>query len=228
MMKNFEFYALGNKHPLLRSYALRGVVDERGSYGPDDLLKAQHRVYMDWLEHVKRTRVEPDLFSCSFYEWMLRNADTTFVARPGDLVKYKGQYCLVKERVAPSWCNAWRVMADGTVKQVDWPQPLCTLGLEFPNGHTTTCDASDEALEPAGIPPEVFALACGRAKNCPMMMKGGDMHKIYIRAGANQGRRRVARGHRHTRARLVQRLARRALVPGRTQGRRPAMKGDAE
>ena len=172
MMKNFEFYAFENKHPLLRLYALRGILDERHSYSPDALLKAQHRVYMDWLEHVKRSRVEPDLFSCSFYEWQLRDADTAFIVKPGDLVKYKGEFCLVKNRPAPSWCNTWRVV-DGTVQETERPRPICGLTLEFPDGHTTSCNASDEGLEPAGIPPEVFALACGRAKDCPMM-KGAE------------------------------------------------------
>ena len=172
MMKNFEFYAFENKHPLLRLYALRGILDNRSSYSLDALLKAQHRVYMDWLEHVKKTATRADLFSCSFYEWLLRNADTAFIVKPGDLVKYGGKFCLVKERTAPSWCNAWRVADDGTMQQTEWPQPLCTVSLEFPDGLTMSYNASDEGLGPAGIPPEVFALACGRAKDCPMM-KGG-------------------------------------------------------
>jgi hypothetical protein len=167
-MKNFEYYAAGNKNAVVRRYALRGVVDERGAYRPEDMLKAQHRVYMDWLEHVKKTAKRSDLFSCSFYEWQLRNADTTFVVRPGDLVKYRGVYCLVKDRTDPSWCNAWRVV-DGTVRQAEWPQPLCTINLEFPDGHEGYCNAEDSDLEPADIPPEVFALACGRAKDCPML-----------------------------------------------------------
>ena len=170
-MKNFEFYAGDNKNPMLRSYALRGVVDKQDSYSSDAMLKAQYRVYEDWLEHVKRSIAKPDAFSCSFYEWMLRNADTMFVVRPGDLVKYAGRYCLVKERMAPGWCTTWRVV-DGTVQQAIWPQPLCGLKLEYPDGSDHYINAEDGSLEPADIPPEVFALACGRAKDCPMM-KGG-------------------------------------------------------
>lgn len=168
MRNNFEFYDGGNEDPVVRAYALRGVVDTRGAYSTDNLLKAQHRVYMDWLEHVKKTALRPDLFSCSFYEWLLRNADTAFVVKPGDLVKYKGQFCLVKEREPASWCNAWRVI-DGTVQHVEWPLAICAIKLEFPDGHTSNYSAESSDLEPADIPPEVFALACKRAKDCPMI-----------------------------------------------------------
>lgn len=173
-MKNFEFYAAGNKNAVVRRYALRGIVDKNGSYSPRDLLKAQYRVYEEWLAHVNRVASKPGMVGCSFYEWMLRDADSAFVVKPGDLVKYDGAYCIVKDRTGtdPSWCRSWQVVA-GAAQQVDRPLPLCTVNLEFADGHVAYCNAEDPRLEPADIPPEVFALACGRARECPMLKEGG-------------------------------------------------------
>lgn len=169
MMKNFEFYAVSsNNHPLLRSYALRGVVDDRGLYSTGDLLKAQHKVYKDWLDTM-RTYLND--FECPFYEWMLRGADTAFVVKEGDLVKYNGQYCVVRRKFDPRWELSWCVV-DGVVREVRRPTPLRNVTVEFPDGRTTLISADDGGLVPADIPPEVFALACGRAKDCLMMNRG--------------------------------------------------------
>ena len=171
-MRNFEYYAASNKNAMVQRYALRGVVDERGAYCPEDLLKAQYRVYGEWLAHVNKGASESRVVGCTFYEWMLREADSAFVVKPGDLVKYKGVYCLVKDRTDPSWCNSWQVVA-GAVQQVERPQPSCCFNLGFPDGRIVCCNAGDSDLAPAEIPPEVFALACSRAKDCPMMKNGG-------------------------------------------------------
>lgn len=171
-MRNFEFYAAGNKNAVVRRYALRGVVDGYGGYSPGNLLKAQYRVYEEWLACVNKIAPNPGMVGCSFYEWMLREADSAFAVKPGDLVKCKRAYCIVKDRTDPSWCRSWAVVA-GAVQQVDRPQPFCTIVLEFPDGHEVRCDATDPCLEPADIPPEVFALACGRARECPMLKEGG-------------------------------------------------------
>lgn len=169
-MRNFEFYAVDSKHPLLRSYALRGVVDARGSYSPERLLKAQHNVYKDWLDTMK-TYLKS--FECSFYEWMLREADMSFVVKDGDLVKHKGRYCVVRRKLDPTWESTWCVMC-GSVREAMRPKPLKSLHLEHPDGSVRSLNAEDEGLEPADIPPEVFALACGRARECPMLKEGGD------------------------------------------------------
>lgn len=168
MMKNFEFYAPANKNQMVLHYALRGLLDERGSYYPEALLKAQHRVYRDWLDTMKTYL---NGFECPFYEWMLRAADTSFVVKDGDLVKYDGQYCVVRRRFSPDWVAAWRVVGD-VVREVRRPQPLRGVSVEFPDGRVVSCNAEDSSLKPADIPPEVFALACGRAKDCPMLNGG--------------------------------------------------------
>lgn len=170
-MKNFEYYSPESRNALVLRYALRGVVDERGAYRPEDLLKAQYRVYGEWLARVNKGASESRVVGCTFYEWMLRSADVAFVVKPGDLVKYKGAYCIVKDRTDPSWCNSWQVVA-GAVQRTERPQQYRCFNLGFPDGRVICCDADDRELEPADIPPEVFALACSRAKDCPMM-KGG-------------------------------------------------------
>lgn len=167
-MKNFEFYDVSNKHPLLRSYALRGILNECNSYRASDLLKAQHKVYKDWLDTM---RTYLNGFECPFYEWMIRDADTAFVVKEGDLVKYNGQYCVIRRKFDPKWENFWCVV-DGVVREVRRPHSLRTVTGEFPDGSVHRINAEDGGLKPADIPPEVFALACKRAKDCPMM-KGG-------------------------------------------------------
>lgn len=164
-MKNFEFYSFGHRNPMVRRYALRGILDERGSYRPEQLLQVQHKVYKDWLDTMKAYLTG---FECPFYEWMLREADTAFVVKEGELVKYKGRYCVVRRKFDPDWVNAWRVVGD-VVQEVRRPNPMRSLSLEYPDGSVHHFNAEDEGLEPADIPPEVFALACGRAKDCPMM-----------------------------------------------------------
>lgn len=164
-MKNFEFYSAGNRNPMVRRYALRGLLDKRGTYYPEQLLKAQHRVYRDWLDTM---RYYLGGFECSFYEWMLREADTSFVVKEGDLVMYKRRYCVVRRSLDPDWSDAWSVV-DGVVRKVRRPNPLRSVSVEYPDGSVQSFDAEDDGFEPADIPPEVFALACGRAKGCPMM-----------------------------------------------------------
>lgn len=65
-----------------------------------------------------------------------------------------------------------RILEELVVPCVRRPASLRRLSVEYPDGSVHSIDAEDEGLEPADIPPEVFALACGRAKGCPMM-KGG-------------------------------------------------------
>lgn len=164
-MKNFEFYAPANKNQMVLHYALRGLLDKRGSYYPEELLKAQHRVYRDWLDTMKAYL---NGFECPFYEWMLREADTSFVVKDGDLVMYERRYCVVRRRFDPDWVDAWRVVGDA-VREVRRPKPLRSVFVEYPDGSLHSINAEDADLEPADIPPEVFALACGRAKDCPML-----------------------------------------------------------
>jgi hypothetical protein len=155
---------------LVNGYVMRGLTDDRGSYSPSKLLARQHAVYLKWLATVHEYS---PTFSCGFYEWRCRSCDAAFIFKPGDLVKYDGRYCVVVRR-CPSgvgWANSWRLRY-GMPSLGLWPDQMTAVELKDPDGRTYTVDALDRNIEPADIPPEVFALACGKAKNCPMM-KGG-------------------------------------------------------
>lgn len=167
-MNNLEYYSVSGKNKMVLHYAMRGVLDNSGAYSLRGLLEAQHKVYKDWLATMK---AHISHFECSFYEWGLRRADTAFTVKPGDLVKYNGTYCVVRERHEPSWIDSWRIVGD-IAQEARWPQPMCSIEVEHPDGSKHCYNAEDGGLEPADIPPEVFALACGRAKDCPIM-KGG-------------------------------------------------------
>lgn len=158
---------------LVESYVMRGLVDGRGTYWPNKLLARQYDVYLEWLAAVRESA---DGFNrCGFYEWLSRDCDAAFVFKPGDLVKHDGHYCVVVRR-CPSrvdWVNSWRLRS-GTPTQEPWPDSLNTVELKDSDGRTCVVNALAEGIEPADIPPEVFALACGRAKECPMMKGGRD------------------------------------------------------
>ena len=155
---------------LVLAYALRGLLDSRGAYRPQDLLSRQYAVYKDWLGEVRK---HIPSFSCGFYEWLSRNCDSAFVFKPGDLVKHDGRYCVVTRWFLDgmSWVKRWRIR-NGVPEQETWPHQMITVELKDPSGDTRTVSALAGGIEPADIPPEVFALACEKAKNCPMM-KGG-------------------------------------------------------
>ena len=175
-MRNDELYSPGclddHAKRLVLAYALRGVIDDRGCYSEQELLAAQHRVYKEWLAAVRETTTG---FDCSFYEWAARGdmCDAAFVFAPGDLVKHNGRYCVVAERItrSVSWTEKWRIV-NGVPRLGSWPQPMAAVVLKEADGSRHSVNAFD--LEPADIPPEVFALVCGRAKDCPMMKGGRD------------------------------------------------------
>lgn len=155
---------------LVVNYALRGLVDGRGTYSPDKLLARQHAVFLEWLAAVHEHQ---STFSCGFYEWLCRGCDSAFVFRPGDLVEFGGRYCVVVRRRTRevTWVNSWRIRC-GMPVQDSWPQPVTMVELKDADGRVSIPDALCESIAPADIPPEIFALACGKAKDCPMM-KGG-------------------------------------------------------
>lgn len=173
-MRNDELFspACKNDHlkRLVNGYVLRGLLDDRGSYSPSKLLARQHAVYLEWLAAVHEGC---STFSCGFYEWLCRDCDAAFIFKPGDLVKHDGRYCVVTRRCPDGvkWVNSWRLRC-GMPTLGLWPQRLNTVELKDPDGHTYTVSALAGNTEPADIPPEVFTLACGKAKDCPMM-KGG-------------------------------------------------------
>lgn len=154
---------------LVLAYALRGLLDSSSAYTRKDLLSRQYAVYKEWLGEVCK---HTPGFSCGFYEWMSRDCDSAFVLTPGDLVKYDGRYCVVT-RWCPdgiSWEARWRI-SNGVIEQKGWPFGVSTVELKDPSGRTYTRHVLDGNIEPADIPHEVFALACEKAKDCPM--RGG-------------------------------------------------------
>lgn len=152
---------------LVKGYVLRGLVDDRGTYAPGILLARQHAVYEEWLSAIREHTTS---FVCGFYEWMRRSCDSAFVFKSGDLVKFKGHYCVVDRRRTHgvAWTTHW-CLRNGTVVSEPWPTPVCEVELKDFNGKVSFVDVLDGSIEPADIPLEVFALACGKAKGCPMM-----------------------------------------------------------
>jgi hypothetical protein len=153
--------------PLAVRYALRGVLDDRGTYRPDILLRRQLEIYTEWLAFARCSNVALAAYDCSFYEWSLREGDPAFLVKPGHLVMLDGAYAVVVGRVFPGICGCWRVRPDGTVANDTAPQTCTKVEVRFADGRTSHVDALK--LKPADIPAEVFALACGKAADCPMM-----------------------------------------------------------
>lgn len=170
-MRNDELFNPNCPDPhasrLVRAYVLRGLVDGRGTYYPDKLLGMQHAVYEEWLAAIRTSKPK---FYCGFYEWQSRDCDSAFALKPGDLVKYNGQYCVVIGRRLRNmvWSTKWRLV-DGTPELRDWPKTITAVKLKDTAGEVSIVDVLGGSIEPADIPPEIFALACGKAKDCPMM-----------------------------------------------------------
>lgn len=151
-----------------KRYVMRGLTDDHGTYSIDELLARQHGVYEKWLAAVRESTTG---FNCGFYEWLSRSCDASFVFKPGDLVKYDGDYCVVVRRRTRevTWVNSWR-LRNGMIVQEPWPQPMREVELKDNDGKVFIVDVlHNRSVEPADIPPEVFALACEKAKDCPMM-----------------------------------------------------------
>lgn len=157
---------------LVLNYALRNVLDGNRCYSEETLIAAQYMVYKEWLAEVRKSNTG---FSCCFHEWLSREEDTAFIFKPGDLVEYKGRYCVVTGRIdlGVGWTTRWRIV-DGTPMNAAWPQQMTTLNIKGADGRVRCVHGLDDDLKPADIPPEVFALACGRAKDCPMLKGGSD------------------------------------------------------
>lgn len=168
-MNNLEYYSVPGNNKMVLHYAMRGVRSDSGAYSPRELLEAQCRVYEDWLATMKAQA--GGHFECSFYEWGLRRADTAFTVKPGDLVKYKGTYCIVRKRPEPSWVDSWRIVGD-VAQETKWPQPMCCIEVECPDGSSHYYNMEDGGLEPADIPQEILSLARGRAKDCSEAERG--------------------------------------------------------
>ena len=175
-MKNSELFNPGcpaeHAKKLVKAYALRGLLDNCGAYKWDKLLAMQNAVYTEWLAAVRASTTS---FNCDFYEWLGCDCDSAFVFRPGDLVKHDGHYCVVVRR-HPSgvdWANSWH-LRNGIVVKETWPQPLRTVELKDADGHVSVENALAENIEPTDFPPEVFALACRKAKDCPILKGGSD------------------------------------------------------
>lgn len=173
-MRNDELYSPScpDEHAkkLVLAYALRGLLDNRQCYTDDKLLAAQCKIYEEWLAAMRESK--PD-FNCDFYEWRSlggSSCDAAFIFKPGDLVKNDGHYCMVVRRETRNqgWVNSWRVR-DGKPVHIVWPLPACVVELKYPDGRVYAVNALAKSIEPADIPSEVFALACERATNCPMI-----------------------------------------------------------
>ena len=176
-MKNYELFSPEcpdqRVKDLVFSYALHNVLDNDRRYTDEKLLDAQHRLYREWFATMRKTRPG---FVCCFYEWMTRDADSALIFSPGDLVKYNGHYCVVAERLTRNveWGIKWRVTGAIPMKE-DWPKAMTALNVREANGRLRYVDGLDIHLEQADIPPEVFALACGKANDCPMLKGGHDV-----------------------------------------------------
>lgn len=174
-MRNDELFSphcpVNHAERLVLAYVLHGMTDVRKSYRPEHLLAKQHAVYEEWLADVRKVTTS---FDCGFYEWLRRDCDAAFVFKPGDLVKHDGRYCVVTRRrtYGVGWTNRWRILNGMTVNE-PWPHPMREVELKDPDGKVFLIDGMHESIEPADIPPEVFALACEKAKGCPMMRGGG-------------------------------------------------------
>ena len=173
-LRNDELFSPGcpddHAKKLVVNYALRGLVDGRGSYSSDRLLTMQYVAYEGWLAAMRESSPK---FDCGFYEWLCRGCDSAFVFKPGDLVGFGDRYCVVVRRRTRevTWVNSWRIRCEAPTTE-NWPQPVTMVELKDSSGKVFVVDALCSSIEPAAIPPEIFALACGRAKDCPMM-KGG-------------------------------------------------------
>ena len=92
-------------------------------------------------------------------------------------MKCDDRYCVVVRwyENGIGWMNSWR-LPDGAVAPVQkpWPTPLGSVELKNPEGRISVVNALASCIEPADIPSEVFALACGTAKDCPMLKGGAD------------------------------------------------------
>lgn len=176
-MRNRELYspACPDAHAkaLVLAGPLRGLLDDRGCYFTEKLLEKQLEVFREWREAAREA--DHPAFDCNFYEWLDREEDSAFVLRPGQLVKWGKGYGVVSARLTRdvSWVNQWRVVSASLMEDA-WPQPMRAVEIKTPDGLTHAMNALDGALGPADIPPEVFALACGRAKDCPMLKGGRD------------------------------------------------------
>lgn len=170
-MKNEELYSPDcpdeRVKKLVKSYILRGLVGANGTYMRDKLLARQYAVYEEWLAEMRKLSTS---FYCDFYEWLSRTNDAAFIFKPGDLVKRDGRYCIVVRRDTCNmgWVNSWRIR-NGKPVQVAWPQSVCEVELKDSDGRLSISHALNKDIEPADIPPEVFALACAKASDCPMM-----------------------------------------------------------
>lgn len=152
---------------LVMGYAMRGILSKQGTYYPEHLLARQFGLYEEWLAAMRESTTG---FDCGFYEWLGRDCDAAFVFKPGDLVKHNGRYCVVVRRrvYGTDWVNSWR-LRDGKPTQLSWPQSVREVELSDYDGDVFVVDVLHGHIEMAGIPPEVFELACEKAKNCPMM-----------------------------------------------------------
>lgn len=170
-MKNMELYspACPDAHAkaLVLAGPLRGLLDDRGCYCSEKLLEMQLEVFKEWREAAREGRPG---FDCDFYEWMLREEDSAFVLKPGQLVKWDKGYGVVSARLTHGvgWVNHWHVVSASRT-QNPWPQPMTMVQVKTPDGQAHTVNALDDGLEPSDIPPEIFALACGKARECPML-----------------------------------------------------------
>lgn len=163
----FGFNLGGEAKALAVRYALRGILDDRGTYRQDILLSRQLEIYTEWLAFARCSNPALAAYDCSFYEWKLRDGDSAFLVRPGHLVTLDGAYAVVVGRIFPGICGCWRVRPDGVAALDTAPQSCRQVEVRFADGKTSRVDALK--LKPADIPAEIFALACGKAADCPMM-----------------------------------------------------------
>lgn len=174
-MKNMELYspACPDAHAkaLVLAGPLRELLDSSGGYHSEQLLGMQLEVFKEWREAARK---DHPAFDCSFYEWMLREEDSAFVLKPGQLVKWDKGYAVVSARLTHGvgWVNHWHVVSASRVQEA-WPQPMKAVEIKTPDGRVHVVNALASNIEPADIPSEIFALACGKAKDCPMLNGNG-------------------------------------------------------
>lgn len=175
-MRNDELFSPhcqdANTKALVMGYVMRGLLDNNGAYTRDRLLARQYAVYEEWLAAIRESSSG---FVCGFYEWLSRGCDAAFMLKPGDLVRFGDRYYVVIRRRTRelTWESSWRIRNGRPVNLVGWPKPVTEVELKDSSGKVIIVDVLRGSVEPADIPLEVFALACEKAKGCPMM-KGGE------------------------------------------------------
>lgn len=159
-LKNYEVLSPDCPHDglrnLLRHYRSRLWAQDLRQC-PQEILRQQYEIYLEWKSFAEMSMGKDA--ECSFYEWLLRKADSAFIFKPGALVQYDGQYAIVDQIGYPYPTDVWRIGdGDGQLHMVSVLRPAHYVMIKFSDNKTLAVEVSDVKLKPAGIPMEVLSL----------------------------------------------------------------------